>query len=172
MTKQNIMPSLVLTAICVVSCILLMLANKITEKPIAKVRAENTQKALSESFGEGEYTAIEWKNENVTQTYIKDDGTVIFQIIASGYNKDSIDLLIGVDENGISGIGIVSISETAGVGTKVDDKSFLNNFVDAKSTDDISHIDAITGATYSSNGVKNAADLALLAYAEYSTEAL
>lgn len=168
MLKENILPSLVLTAVCTITAALLVFANAVTEKPIAKARRENTLKTLSATFGEGDYTEIEWKNENVSQTYLKDDGTVIFKIIVSGYNKDSIDLLIGVDANGIKGIGAIEISETKGVGTKVGEKSFLSQFDGASAADDIEQIDAISGATYSSDGVKNAAICALEAFAEYS----
>lgn len=168
MFKENILPALVLTAVCTITAALLVLANAATEKPIARAREESTKKTLSATFGEGEYTEIEWKNDNVSQTYLKDDGTVIFKIIASGYNKDSIDLLIGVDSEGINGIGIVEISETQGVGTKVGESDFLQQFSGVSKSGEVMRIDAISGATYSSNGVKSAAKCALDAYAEYS----
>ncbi len=167
MIKQNLMPPLVLAAICAVIAVLLALANDVTEERIAKVRAEKTQNTLTQAFGEGEYNAVDFANENVKQTFVKSDGTVIFEIISSGYNKDSIDLLIGVDENGICGIGVVSLTETTGVGTKVGEASFLEQFFGADA-EKIQSIDAISGATYSSNGVKDACALALSAFEDYT----
>lgn len=167
MIKQYLMPPIVLAAICSVIAFLLALANDVTEERIAKVRAEKTQNTLTQAFGEGEYTQTEFANDNVEQTYVKSDGTVIFEIISSGYNKDSIDLLIGVNESGICGIGVVSLTETAGVGTQVGELSFLEQFFGADSQQ-IEDVDAISGATYSSNGVKLACTQALSAFEEYS----
>ena len=70
MIKQNLMPPLVLAAICAVIAVLLALANDVTEERIAKVRAEKTQNTLTQAFGEGEYNAVDFANENVKQTFV------------------------------------------------------------------------------------------------------
>ena len=65
----------------------------------------------------------------------------------------------------------MSIYETPGLGTKVqDDESFTEQFKGVSSADyDFS---VITGATYSSNGMKSAVDQALKAYNEHKEEIL
>ncbi len=168
MIKDYLLPSFVLTAVCTVTAALLVLANAVTEKPIARMRQKNTIDALSSTFGDGEYTEIDINNENIAQTFQKGDGTLIFRIVSSGYNKDGIELLIGVDSNGVTGIAALEISETKGVGTKVGEDEFLSQFCNADSYDDISRIDSVSGATYSSNGVKSAVACALKAFDEYS----
>lgn len=172
MFKNYLVPSLVLATVCTVTAALLSLANAVTEKPIAQMRQNNMEKALSSTFGEGEYTEIDLKNEDIAQAFEKSDGTLVFRIVSSGYNKDGIELLIGVDSSGVTGIAALEISETKGVGTKVGEDEYLSLFCGVDSSDDISRIDSVSGATYSSKGVKSAVACALEAFDEYSQEGL
>ena len=88
------------------------------------------------------------------------------QVCTDGYSKDGINILVGIDENGaVSGIEFVSLGETPGLGSKVRDiETFREQFYGRKEvTDDL---DAISGATYSSNGMKKAVDTAIEVYNE------
>ena len=78
--------------------------------------------------------------------FIAPGGVLIFDITVSGYNKDGIRALIGITQDGtVENLGMVSISETAGLGTKINDKAFLSGYIGA--ADAAEGPDAITGAT-------------------------
>lgn len=161
---QKILPSLVLTLVCAVVCGLLAAANAVTKDKIAQAEAQKVQDSLTAVFGDGRtYTETPSPNEDITAVYESNDGVLIFDITVSGYNKDGIRALIGITQDGtVENLGIVSISETAGLGTKINDKAFLSGYIGA--ADAAEGPDAITGATYSSKGLRHAVELALDAY--------
>ncbi len=163
---QKILPSLVLTLVCAIVCGLLALANAVTKDKIAEAEAQKVQDSLIAVFGkESSYTELENTNEAVTAVYESSSGMLIFDITVSGYNKDGIRTLISVNTDGtVAGLGIVSISETVGLGTRIEDEAFLSKYIGVSDAQE--GPDAITGATYSSNGLKNAVDIALHAYAD------
>ncbi len=161
---QKILPSLVLTIVCAVVCGLLAAANAVTKDKIAHAEAQKVQDSLTAVFGAGRtYTETTSPSEDITAVYESNDGVLIFDITVSGYNKDGIRALVGVNPDGtIENLGIVSISETAGLGTRVNDKAYLSGYIGV--SDATNGPDAITGATYSSNGLRHAVELALNAY--------
>ncbi len=107
----------------------------------------------------GSYPEI--KNIAVTS-----DGRTAVEIVADGYSKGGLDVLIGFDESGtVCGIEFVSLGETPGLGSKVrDEEQFRGQFIGAE--DDSYGFDAISGATFSSKGMKHAVDTALQVYNE------
>ena len=85
---------------------------------------------------------------------------------ADGYSKGGINILVGIDENGaVSGIEFVSLGETPGLGSKVRDEADFRKQFYGK-TEPTESFDAISGATFSSNGMKHAVDTALKVYNE------
>ena len=106
--------------------------------------------------------------DGVTSVITNGSGTA-FEITADGYSKGGLHLLIGFDESGsICGISVISIGETPGLGTKVQNKDFLDKFKGISSED--YQVDNITGATYSSKGMKAAVNTALEAYSQMKGE--
>lgn len=100
-----------------------------------------------------------------------DIGYVITVVSHEGYGGD-ITLSVGIMEDGtIKGVEILSISETAGLGMKAAEADFRDQFRDKK-VDSFSYtknnekgddkIDAISGATITTNAVTNAVDSALI----------
>ena len=73
---------------------------------------------------------------------------------------------MGIDENGaVSGIEFVSLGETPGLGSKVrDDEEFRKQFYGDNAPD--VDLDSLSGATFSSKGMKAAVDTALTVYTE------
>lgn len=72
-----------------------------------------------------------------------------------------IDLLLGLNsrQNRISGIYVLSLSETPGLGTRICDPEWLNQFIDSSGGDSLrlgQEIDGISGATISSRAVTDA----------------
>ena len=74
----------------------------------------------------------------------------------------------------VKGISVAGISETPGLGTKVNDSAFLDKFSGKNEAVSIvktapkneNEIEAVTSATYSSKGVAKAVNIAITAYSE------
>ena len=83
--------------------------------------------------------------------------------------------MVGIDSNGkVSGVKILKISETPGLGLKTNSSRWLSQFtggnsfsLDGKSG---TAIDGVTSATKSSKAVVNAVNLAMEEYAKISAE--
>lgn len=166
--KDKIMPTLVLTVICVISSLLLVLAYESTKESIAVQKENKFSDSVKLLFGECEYSLLEenFGENGISAIAVTSDKKTAFQMCVDGYSKDGINVLIGIDENGeISGIEFVSLGETPGLGTKIRDvESFREQFMGASDTS--YKFDAISGATYSSQGMKKAVDTALRVYNE------
>lgn len=170
--KEKIMPPLALTLISVIVCALLVAANAATKDKIVKAQEDKFNQSLSDTFGDADYFSADVGIDGIDSVTRDQNGRIIFEITADGYSKGGLHLLIGFDGDGaIEGISFLSIGETPGLGTKVkEDESFIEQFKGVSSTD--YDFTAITGATYSSKGMKSAVDLALNAYAEHKEEIL
>lgn len=165
--KEKIMPPLVLMLISVIVCALLVAANAATKDKIVQAQEDKFNKSLSDTFGDADYSSVDIDIEGIDSVTRDQNGRIIFEVTADGYAKGGLHLLIGFDSEGaIEGISFLSIGETPGLGTKVqEDASFIEQFKGVSSADyDFS---TITGATYSSKGMKSAVDLALNAYTEH-----
>ena len=117
---KSFMPPLVLMIVCIVVSGLLAFASDLTAPKIEQAQKDKLNKSLNEVFGEADYNVLDSEYDGVTQVITDDKGRAIFDITVDGYSKGGIQALIGIDSNGhVCGISIVSISETAGLGTKV-----------------------------------------------------
>ena len=187
--------TLILTVITVVSGLLLGLVYDITKEPIAIAQENTRQEAFrsvlpdAASFEEYEgYDAEKAGALLVENGYDPDEisdavtgkdaggeivGYVVNVISHEGYAGD-IEISVGIAADGtVTGIEMLSISETAGLGMKAAEADFKDQFKDKKvekftytksgeSGDDM--IDAISGATITTNAVTNAVDAALVYY--------
>ncbi len=160
---QKFLPALILMIVCAIVCGLLAVANAMTKEKIAQAQVEKVQKSLVSVFGEDTYTPAETAYEGVSAVYTSKSGVTVFDITTSGYSKDGIQALIGIQADGtVAGIGIVSLKETAGLGTKIADAAYLSQY---QGISDVQEgPDAITGATFSSGGLQAAVELALTTY--------
>lgn len=172
--KDKIKPTLALTVICVIVSLLLVLAYEATKDRIAAQQENKFRSGVESLFGECEYTLLDtdFGAEEIAAIAVTDDKRTAFQMCADGYSKDGIEVLIGIGEDGkIAGIEFVSLGETPGLGTKIRDvPDFREQFIGVSGTE--YEFDAITGATYSSRGMKNAVDTALRVYNENKEEIL
>ncbi|MBO5571164.1 MAG: FMN-binding protein [Ruminococcus sp.] len=166
--KDKIMPSLVLTVICIVAALLLTLAHEMTKDRIAEQKELKFSKSVELLFGKTESKVVDLKcgYDEVETIAVTPDKKTVIQVCTDGYSKDGINVLVGIDENGkLSGIEFVSLGETPGLGSKVrDEEDFRKQFIGAEKAPE--SFDAISGATYSSNGMKHAVDTALNVYNE------
>ena len=178
-----------LTVIALVVAALLGLVNNITADKIAEIDAENTRIAMSAVVPEGsEFTdKLEISDEvaaaaaaqggKLTELYgVKNAGAdagYVMKIAASG-SQGTITMMVGVDANkAITGISVVSHSETSGIGTKVMGKEpnaagvpVLDQFMGMSGSGSLvvgKTVTAISGATVSTKGITMGANAALAA---------
>ena len=94
-------------------------------------------------------------------------------------SQGPITMMVGVDQAGaVTGVSIVSHSETPNIGTKVvADQSVLNRFIgmnheggEITVNSGSNRFDGVTGATVSSRGVTAGVNAALNAVSEYLTQ--
>ena len=176
-----------LTAISLVVAALLGFVNSITKDKIAAIDAENTKIAMSAVAPEGsefgdkmevtdEMVAAASKHGcKLTELYPVTNGGVaagyVMKVSASG-SQGPIVMMVGVDANkAITGISVVSHSETSGIGTKVvdnelnaADKPVLDQFIGLSGAGSLTvggTITAISGATVSTRGITAGANAAL-----------
>jgi len=153
--------------------LLLALTNALTEGPIAAQRTELASAARrvvlpeADSFESmelddpGAYPAI----TDVMRAVCTDgsDAGYVFTLAPSGYNG-AIYMTLGVNAGGaVTRLTIDSQTETAGLGTRVADSDFIDQFTGmAASTKALERgVDTISGATVSSSAVKNGVRQAL-----------
>ena len=178
-----------LTVIALVVAALLGLVNSITAGKIAEIDAENTRIAMSAVVPEGsEFTdKLEISDEvaaaaaaqggKLTELYgVKNAGAdagYVMKIAASG-SQGTITMMVGVDANkAITGISVVSHSETSGIGTKVMGNEanaagvpVLDQFMGLSGSGSLvvgKTVTAISGATVSTKGITMGANAALAA---------
>ena len=178
-----------LTVIALVVAALLGLVNSITAGKIAEIDAENTRIAMSAVVPEGsEFTdkleisddvaaAAAAQRGKLTELYgVKNAGAdagYVMKIAASG-SQGTITMMVGVDANkAITGISVVSHSETSGIGTKVMGNEpntagvpVLDQFMGLSGSGSLvvgKTITAISGATVSTKGITMGANAALAA---------
>ena len=165
-SKDIIAPIVVLVSICLVASFLLAGVFQITEPIITARELEEASAARVAVLPTGstftQVTDVELA-KGVTGVYKSDNGAgIAVSTNVKGMNS-GLKLMIGVNSNGeITGINVLGHDETAGIGTKVLDPAFLENWLGAKTAD---AVDSMSGATYTSNGVKSAINAALEQFA-------
>lgn len=146
-------------------------ANSFTE-------VENTQKLLEESPALLAEKGFDGCSINDVLAVTDAAGTVEGYVIAatspSGYGGD-VQIAIGIKDGVITGFDVVSNSETAGLGSRCTDDEFTSQF-DGKPVTQLEYtktgatepnqIDAISGATITTNAVTQAVNSAIVFYQE------
>lgn len=181
---MNLRPAIVLSAVTTAVSVLLIAAHNLTYVDTSGIITEKLGKKCTELMGDATYSIVsDWleagyaieKPDNVSRLIIGDNGSLAFEIIADGYNKGGLDILIAMNDDGsVKGISVVSITETPGLGTNVNDETFLSRFcgfsedavIVKKTPSAVYEVEAVTGATYSSKGVANAVNSAKKIYKE------
>jgi len=179
----------ILLAITLIAGLLLGLVYQVTKEPIAEQEAKAKQEACQEVFADAaSFEAVElaaadesaWSSEGYGQENIdevmmaKDNagdtlGYVITVTTKEGYGGD-IQFTMGVRMDGtVNGISLLSISETAGLGMRADEVlkpqfagKQVEKFEYTKSGAVADNqIDAISGATITTNAVTNGVNAGL-----------
>ena len=154
-TKFVVATALKLLLISAVTALLLSGVNALTKDTIAENDAKEKSAAIAAIFPDSD------SSESADVTI---DGV-------NGFGG-ALDMMVGVNSDGtITGMKIVSHSETPGLGSRVDDPDYLSQYTGKSGTLSLGNgIDAITGSTISSKAVLEAANRALSAYSVIFTE--
>ena len=155
--KEILLPALSLFLICLGMTAALAILNAVTAEPIAAAEQRAVNAAKREIFPGAEFEG--------SAAYI--DGALAgycIETAAQGYGGE-IKVMTGISPEGnILRVQFVACEgETPGLGTKVAQEGFLSQFIGQFA---VNQIDSIASATYSSNGVKQAVDKALVIYRE------
>ncbi|MDN0060199.1 RnfABCDGE type electron transport complex subunit G [Mediterraneibacter glycyrrhizinilyticus] len=186
--------TLILTAITVVSGLLLGVVYNVTKEPIAQAQENTKQEAYravladASSFETLDFDAEStlslltengYTSDTITEVAEGNDNSgetigYVISVQSSEAYDGTLDLSVGIATDGtVKGVEMLSISETAGLGMKADEAEFkdqykdknVENFTVTKTGEDGDNmIDAISGATITSNAVTNAVNSALVYY--------
>ncbi len=174
--KDILIPTVALLIICLVSTTLLAVTNNVTKEKIA-LNAVKTEKAsrmlvLPEGKQFGQVTDL---GEGLTYCEgTNDSGDIagyVFTSGAKGYGG-TVSVMIGIDTEGtITGVEILSHSETPGLGANSVKPEFKSRFVGKsgtltvdKNSNEGQNIQAITAATITSKAVTSAVNAATAAF--------
>ena len=173
----------VLTIICAASAFSLAYVKDVTQAPreyqLLKFVQEPSIKSVLSGYDndpiQDRIKLPAGKDEKGKEVFInvfpaKKDGKVIavaFASAARGYH-DLIDVMVGVDAKAaLTGVSIMTHSETPGLGARVTEPQFTSQFNGMELSGDLNltgkggKVEGITGATLSSTGVVNAVRQAL-----------
>ena len=171
MIKFSYILKLAGTLFLITAIVALLLAgvNSITAPRIAAINAEKTQKAVEEVLPgggellEGGYDTMDGK---IAEVYKSETGFAV-KVLPMGFDN-TITMMVGVDLEGkVTGIAIISHTETAGLGAVAADKgedgqAFRGQFVGKSGELEVgTHIDAIASATITSKAVTEGVNAAL-----------
>ena len=175
-----------LIIISAVAALLLALTNSVTASTIAQrneqANAEARKLVLESAQDFEEVKDVKTDNSKgvkVSEIYEAKDASgntvgYTLKVLPSGYGG-TIELMVGIDsaKGQVSGINVVSNSETAGLGAKSTDPEFSDQYkgkpleelsVLKNGTPGDTEIKAISGATITSTAVTNGVDAAIEVY--------
>lgn len=133
MFKEKIQPSLVLTLICLITCALLVIAYNATYDDNTGIITDAMTAGLEEIYGTSDGFTMKldengkiYAPEGVTCVLADENGNAAFEITTDGYSSGGIHVLVGMDASGaVSGVSVLSLGETPGLGTKVKDEPWF-----------------------------------------------
>lgn len=172
--NEIIKPIAVLGCICLAVAALLAYVNTVTLPVITQAAEEKAASArnevLSEAQGEFEEVGTDLLDEEtaqyVTEIYKASNGSgYVFMLSSKGYGG-VIEMICGINADGeLEQIQTLSNSETKGIGSRVVDNAepYRQQYV-GKTFEQLDEVDAVTGATISSNAYKKAVEQAFEAY--------
>ena len=158
-TLKKVFPIISITVVVFIAVTLLGLTNTVVRPKIEWQKEQKIQRMLYEIF------------PNMTEHTLEDDIYMIYSdgaeigfallAVGKGYGGN-IDILVGLEnETTVKGVTIISHLETPGLGARVTESSFRDQFAGLNIDDvalkrDGGQIDAVTGATISSRAVVDA----------------
>lgn len=190
MSNESIRNTIALTMITLIAGLLLGLVYEITKEPIILQQQKAKEEAYKEVYADA--TSFEKMNINVSEVdellsnqgfnvtihevmkVLDQDGKMHGYVLTvtdhEGYGGD-IKFAMGVKlDHTLNGISFLTITETAGLGMKAKEESFMKQFENVKAEEftytkhgakNPGEIDAISGATITTNAVVNGVNAGL-----------
>lgn len=157
--KEMIRFGFILGIICVVAAGLLAGVNSLTKPRIIAQALAEENAGLKEVLPEADkFEGVKEKEEVIYYKGYDKGGKLVgvaFKASGKGYSS-IVDTLVGMLKDGkIVAIKILSQNETPGLGSRVTEPDFINQFIGVS---DLSRVEAITGATISSRAVISAVE--------------
>ena len=154
MKNDYLPPIIVLSLICLAISGALALTNSFTEPVIEAAARHRTETAFAEMLPDAdsfEILEITGLPASVREVYKSANNTgYIFIVLTNGYGGE-IKMICGVSPDGrIIRSSVLEHSETKGLGSKIADAQFADQF-NGMERSRLTEIDAITGATISTN---------------------
>ena len=155
-----------------VSALLLAVVNAMTKDTIAENEIIAKNKARAAVLGDYAFEQVDTDlsaYSTIQGVYAGYDGETImgyvYELKSKGYASTPVSISLGVDLTGkIVGLNITAHAETKGIGTD-QQIPFLASFIglsaEGSPADTVAGVDGMTGATYSTNAVKNGVQEAL-----------
>ncbi len=191
--KNIIKNTLILTAITLVAGILLGLVYEITKEPIALAKEAAKKEAYQQVMADADaFDGIEFVEEAIKQVAdtVESSGCTINEVVEAKANGEiigyvitttssegyggEIQISVGMLKDGtVNGVAILSIGETAGLGMKATEEEFYGQYAGKKvdffsvtkaGTSVDNEIDALSGATITSNAMTKAVNSAVVYY--------
>jgi electron transport complex protein RnfG len=157
-----------LLLISAVIALLMALVNGFTKDRIASNNSKATKEAISRIYSKFDSTTeIDAEIElPIKAVYRLDEGGALLgycvSVLPSGFNG-AIEMMVGVSSDGtVTGVEIISHTETPGIGAAADDPEYLKNYIGLSGNITFGEgIDALTGATISSKAILSGVNTAV-----------
>lgn len=161
--------ALVLFAFSALVAVLLGLTDRLTAERIRESREAKTKAAMSQVLAAERYDLISYPDDSglVQAIYRAEEAGYVVMVTPSGFGG-SIEMAVGIDPSGaVTGISIIRMSETSGLGANAKRQSFREQFTGTQGSLALrkqgGEIDGLTGATVTSTAVVKGVNAALSA---------
>ncbi len=176
--RDRLMPVGILCAICMVAALLLSLTNQLTA-PIIEANtlsAEQSNMRLLIPQAD-DFVNIELTGDSATMinaaykaTTGEDTAGYIVTVASKGYGGD-VPIIVAFDAEGtLTAIAIGDNSETPGIGDRIYEEDFIEQFIGLTTVLADTDYDGISGATYSSGAVYESVNKALTVIIDITAE--
>ncbi|MGI6742347.1 MAG: RnfABCDGE type electron transport complex subunit G [Eubacteriales bacterium] len=160
-----VIPLLLISAVI---ALLMALVNGFTKDKIASNNLKATEEAIARIYPKFDLTTeIESDIElPIKAVYRLDEGGALLgycvSVQPSGFNG-AIEMMVGINPDGtITGVEIISHTETPGIGAAADDPEYLKDYIGLSGNISFGDgIDALTGATISSKAILSGVNAAV-----------
>ncbi len=174
--RETVKLAVRLMAFALVSALLLAVVNALTKDTIAENERIAINKARAAVLGDYVFEQVETDlsaYSTIQDVYAGYDGDTVmgyvYEIKSKGYASTPVSISLGIDLTGkIVGLNITAHAETKGIGTDQQIPflaSFLGLSAEGSAAETVAGVDGMTGATYSTNAVKNGVQEALSHFA-------
>lgn len=172
--KDNFIPAIVLVCICLVVTLALAATYNVSNPTILANQQKSADEARMEVLPDGDsFTKYDGKlADGVDECYIADNKAGMAVTAEYKGFGGAVTVMIGIGADGkITGVKVTEHSETPGLGTKAADPNYLKQYkgvseAPASHIKDDPNIDAVTGATITSNAVYGSVHEALAQFKE------